>query len=201
MLNVAAIVLAAGHSRRMGAANKLLLQVGEHAMIRHVVGQYRAAIDGPITVVTGHDADSVQFQLRDLDVECVFNPDHEKGQQTSVAYGLSHARDADVLLIGLGDQPLLRSADICDLVRVHSSISPTKISIPVNGAARGNPIVVPHTLRPNLTADPSRPGCMRFTRENPEYVQRHTLAAIGFYADIDTPNDYAALSQKKELTS
>ena len=201
MLSVAAIVLAAGQSRRMGAINKLLLQVGEHAMIRHVVGQYRAAIDGPITVVTGHDADSVQSQLRDLKVECVFNPDHEKGQQTSVAFGLSHAPDADVLLIGLGDQPFLRSSDIRDLVDAHRCISPTKISIPVDEEVRGNPIAVPRALRPNLTADPNRLGCMRFTRENPECVQRHALTAIGFYTDIDTPNDYMALSQKKELTS
>ena len=192
---VSAIILAAGQSRRMGAANKLLLEVGGAAMIRHVVTQYRNAIDGPITAVLGYEADKVQAALEGTGTRCVFNPDHTNGQQTSIACGLAHAPEAELLLIGLGDQPLLKAADIRDLISAHRD--QTKISLPVCDDQRGNPIAVPHALRAQLTANPERPGCMRFTREHPERVQRHTLPAAGFYADIDTPEDYASLTQNE----
>jgi molybdenum cofactor cytidylyltransferase len=196
MIDVAAIILAAGLSRRMGSENKLLLPVGGEPMIRHVVAQYRAAIDGPITVVTGHDASLVESALADIEIDCVFNPNYAQGQQTSVAFGLQHCAPADAVLIGLGDQPLLRSADIIALLDAHRGVN-DKITIPVKDDKRGNPIVVPRTLRPHLTADPSRPGCMRFTRENPDLVHRQPLIAKGFYTDIDTPSAYALFCQKE----
>lgn len=198
MHNGSAIILAAGQSRRMGALNKLLLSVNGVPMVRHVVNQYRAAIDGQITIVVGHEADKVKEALEGTSTHCVFNPDHANGQQSSVACGLAHAPAAGLVLIGLGDQPLLRTADIRDLVAAHQD--DTKISIPVSGDKRGNPIAVPHALRARLTADPARPGCMRFTRDHPEMVHRHRLPAEGFYADIDTPEDYAALLQKGPLS-
>ncbi|MEP5730445.1 MAG: nucleotidyltransferase family protein [Sulfitobacter sp.] len=199
MHEVAAIILAAGVSRRMGADNKLLLSVGGVAMIRRVVAQYRAAIDGPITVVTGHDASHVKAALGQADVTCVFNSKYEDGQQGSVAFGLGHAADAALLLIGLGDQPLLRAEDIRALIAAHRNADPGKVSVPVHADKRGNPIVVPHVLRSQLTANPERPGCMRFTRDNPDLVQRHLLPAAGFYTDIDTPQEYTALCQKVEF--
>ena len=191
MPEVAAIVLAAGRSRRMGAANKLLLPVEGVPMIRHVVDQYRAALDGSVTVVLGHEAERVGAALRGSGAVCVFNPDHDAGQQASVACGLADAPEVDLLLIGLGDQPVLQARDIRDLVAAHGA--GMRISIPVRGDRRGNPIVVPRILRARLLADPERPGCMRFTRAHPELVERHALEAAGFYADVDTPEDYAAV--------
>ena len=198
MHKVAAIILAAGQSQRMGDANKLLLRIDGIPMIRHVVNRYRAAINGPIIVVTGFEAGKVQKALQGVDVQCEFNPEYECGQQTSVACGLTHVPDADLLLIGLGDQPLLRTSDICALIDVHEDEN--KISIPTMANRRGNPIAVPHALRARLTVNPKRPGCMSFTRDNPDLVTRHTLPAAGFYADVDTPDDYVAVSQRRNLT-
>ncbi|SOH93340.1 molybdenum cofactor cytidylyltransferase [Monaibacterium marinum] len=201
MHRVATIILAAGLSRRMGAHNKLLLPVNGLPMVRHVVQQYRAALDGPIIVVTGWDACAVKQALLGLGAQCVFNPSYEQGQQSSVAFGLSNCPPADVVLIGLGDQPLLRSADITALLEAHVSGHPAKISIPTSDGKRGNPIAVPHVVRPQLTMDRLRPGCMRFTRDNPDMVQRHSLSAQGFYTDVDTPEAYASLTAISECAS
>lgn len=201
MTDVAAIILAAGLSRRMGTNNKLLLPVGGIPMIRHVVMQYRSALSGPITVVTGHEAPQVTAALEDLEVDCAFHAGFEQGQQTSVAFGLSKCPDAEVVLIGLGDQPYLRAEDITTLVEAHHNADPNKISIPALDGTRGNPIAVPRALRPRLTADPSRPGCMRFTRDNPQLVQRNGLTARGFYCDVDTPDAYALVSNEEDALS
>lgn len=188
------ILLAAGLSRRMGGRNKLLAPVAGRPMVRHVARVYLAALDGPLTVVTGHEATAVRAALAGLAVRFAHNERFARGQPGSVAAGLAAAAPADHLLIGLGDQPLLRPDDLAALIAAHRAGDPGKITIPRRDGARGNPILVPSQRRADLTSDPARPGCMRFTRDHPEHVQFADLPAPGFYADVDTPADYAALS-------
>ena len=115
-----------------------------------------------------------------------------------MACGLRAAGKAEVLLIGLGDQPLLTPDDLRALLAAHAAADPGRISIPRRGDRRGNPIAVPDPLRAGLLADPHAPGCKRFTRDNPDLVQFHPLAASGFYTDIDTPDAYAAFTARAQ---
>ncbi|ABD55008.1 nucleotidyltransferase family protein [Jannaschia sp. CCS1] len=194
MRDVTAILLAAGLSRRMGERNKLLLPVGGVPMIRHVVDVYNAATSGSVLVVTGHEASDVAAALDGSGATTVFNPDFAQGQPTSVACGLRNAPEARALFIGLGDQPLLTADDLHALLAAHAAADPSRISIPALGDQRGNPIVVPSPLRAPLLADPRSPGCKTFTRTHPEHVQFHVLPSSGFYADVDTPAAYDALT-------
>ncbi|MBT8168075.1 nucleotidyltransferase family protein [Phaeobacter gallaeciensis] len=192
MPEVTAIILAAGLSRRMGALNKLLLPVGDVPLIRKMVDVYSTAV-GSVLVVTGHQASEVETVLAGSSVKTVFNTEYRNGQPTSVACGLRAASNADAVLIGLGDQPLLSADDIHALLVTHFSADRSRISIPMNGDQRGNPIVVPDNLFARLLADPKSPGCREFTRTHPEHVQFHPLASAGYYTDLDTPEAYAAL--------
>ena len=192
-----AIILAAGLSRRMGEANKLLLPFSGTPMIRHMVGLYAQITTTPVHVVTGFQGGKVAEALRGTGARLIYNPDFELGQSTSVACGLRAIGPLDEILIGLGDQPLLQSSDLTDLVAAYRAADRGRISIPSNGNQRGNPILVPGTLHARLLADPHAPGCKKFTREHPEHVQFHALSARGFYSDVDTPQAYAALSQQQ----
>lgn len=194
MNNLSTVILAAGLSRRMGTDNKLLLPVCGVPMICHMVDVYSAVTDGAVIVVTGHEAQRIEDAFEGRDVHTVFNPDYNLGQQTSVACGLKAAPEDHDLLIGLGDQPLLRERDLHALLDVHRA-QPGQISIPRHADQRGNPIVIPAALRAQLLADPRAPGCRSFTRQNPKQVQFHDLSAPGFYADIDTPEAYAAFDR------
>ena len=194
MNNLSTVILAAGLSRRMGTDNKLLLPVCGVPMIRHMVGVYSAVTDGAVIVITGHEAQRIESALAGSVVQTVFNPDYNLGQHTSVACGLNAVPEGHDLLVGLGDQPLLRETDLHALIDAHKA-RPGLISIPQNAAQRGNPIVIPAALRARLLADPRNPGCRSFTRQNPEQVQFHDLPAAGFYADVDTPEAYAAFER------
>ena len=191
---VSTILLAAGLSTRMGQQNKLLLPVGGVPMIAHLVSVYREATDGAVLVVTGHETDAVEAALKDSGARTVFNHDFARGQASSVVTGLKAAEDADMLFIGLGDQPLLTPEDLRGLIAAHKAADPRKISIPQYSGARGNPILVPASLRPRLLDDPKRPGCRQFTRAHADQVQFLNLSARGYLADVDTPSDYAALT-------
>ena len=190
MTETTAILLAAGQSTRMGAQNKLLLEINGVPMIRHIVEQYQSAIDGPVLVVLGHEEKLVKAALDGTGADTVFNADFAEGQFTSVATGLRNAVDAETVLIGLGDQPLLRHKDITALLTSHRVANPGKISIPVNEGARGNPLVVPRSLRARLLEDPKKPGCQKFTRTHPELVQELPLQSPGLFIDVDTPEDF-----------
>ena len=71
--SVAAILLAAGQSRRMGSINKLLVEIDGLSMIRRSMEAILASKAGPIIVVIGHEADRVCKELEPYDVTFVQN--------------------------------------------------------------------------------------------------------------------------------
>lgn len=192
MAETSAILLAAGLSRRMGPTNKLLLPVGGKPLVRHVVDTYCSAIAGEVLVVLGHEHEKVAAALEGAAVRTVLNAAYAEGQPTSVMCGLQSAPVADDVVIGLCDQPFLSASDILSLISAHRDAVPGKISIPLHNGLRGNPIVVPAAVRPQLLADAKHPGCHRFTRAHPDRVQYLPLVAPGFYTDMDTPESYKA---------
>ena len=103
---VAALVLAAGQSRRMGQANKLLAPVDGRPMVAHAVDAMLASRADPVIVVTGHQADAVRAALAGRPVIWAHNPDYASGLSSSLAAGLAALpEDAEGVVIGLGDMP------------------------------------------------------------------------------------------------
>src|SRR6516162_640258 len=72
--NVAAILLAAGRSRRMGAF-KPLLPFGKQSVIEHCIQTLRRAGIDRIVVVLGHRAEDLRELLRNAPVCFALNPD------------------------------------------------------------------------------------------------------------------------------
>ncbi len=187
-----AIILAAGLSRRMEDRNKLMLPIHGKPMIRHVVETYLSVLDERVWVVTGYEGERIEAALRGLNVQIVHNEDFEAGQPFSVRAGLVEARGAQHYLIGLGDQPELSGDDLHALIAAHLAGDAQKVSIPYRNATRGNPIVVPATMRAQLLADQANPGCGKFTRAHPELAQHIPMTQTGFFNDIDTPAAFEA---------
>ena len=167
-------------------------------MVRHVAETYIRVVNCPLVVVTGFEEDKIRQSLKGLSVRFVKNEAFSDGQIGSVAKGLSVAPEARALLIGLADQPLLKSHDLQNLLEAHRKQVGLKITVPVKNGQRGNPIVVPAALRPRLTENSHKPGCMHFTRAHPETVQKVEFAVDGFFVDIDTPRDFAKAVQIQE---
>jgi len=198
VFETAAIVLAAGLSRRMGAINKLLIEIDGVPMIRRPVQICLEVCDGPVTIVTGHQREAVEQALAGLEISFVFNPDFEAGQKTSVAAGLVASTDAKDTLIALGDQPFLRVEHISWLLTQHRQNENPLITVPIKEGQRGNPLVVPHSLKPMLLADRRSPGCQKFTRENPALVCFAATQISAFFSDIDTPEELETLQIDRE---
>jgi len=110
---IAALVMAAGRSSRMGTANKLLAEVDGQPMVRRAVEAALASAAGPVFVVLGHDAHRVRAALRGCKVHFIDNPDYAEGMSTSLRRGLASLPDGvDGAVILLGDMPRIEPAAI-----------------------------------------------------------------------------------------
>lgn len=141
-LQVAGVVLAAGQSKRMGEANKLLEPVLGEPMVRRVV---RTALDGgldPVIVVLGHQEAEVRESLHGLPVQFVWNPEYQAGMGTSVGCGIGElGPDAAGAMILLGDMPWVSPEQVKQLTRAFSPNEDRGICVPMVRRKRGNPIV------------------------------------------------------------
>ncbi|MBM3573838.1 MAG: 4-diphosphocytidyl-2C-methyl-D-erythritol kinase, partial [Alphaproteobacteria bacterium] len=97
MPRIAALILAAGQSTRMGGANKLLADIQGQPMLAHVVQAVGAAKIAEITIVTGHMADEIERVARAAagarTLRFVHNPDFAAGLSTSLAAGIAALGD------------------------------------------------------------------------------------------------------------
>lgn len=194
---IAAIVLAAGSSRRMGGRNKLLVPRGGCPLVRHVVTTILKSQADPVVVVLGHEAEAVRTVLADLPVTFVFNPRHTEGMTTSIQAGVA-AVSTDVLgyMICLSDQPLIEASEydrLIDAFRQAYSSNRTCIVVPEFEGRRGNPVLFSACYRQDILAVTQRTGCRSLVSRHAAQVVRVTMSTDHVLQDIDTPEALAAL--------
>ena len=144
---IAAIVLAAGSSKRMGE-HKLLIRLGEKTVIEHAVDNILASAVDKVVVVTGYNAPPVrkvlaergrETALKSGRLKVIHNPHYEEGQATSVRAGLAELNEhVQAILFCLGDQPLSPDT-INTLVRTFREKKPLVVYPNIAGA--GNPVL------------------------------------------------------------
>jgi molybdenum cofactor cytidylyltransferase len=138
---IAAVVLAAGRSTRMGS-NKLLKPVKGKPMIRGTVEAVLQSQASPVVVVTGHDEALVRDALKDLPIVFTTNPDYADGLSTSLAAGVAKLpQTADGALMVLGDMPLVPPQTLNRLIASFDPARGHSICVPVYQGERGNPIL------------------------------------------------------------
>jgi molybdenum cofactor cytidylyltransferase len=191
--NIAALLLAAGLSERMGAVNKLTLKVGGVEMVRRAA---QTLIDCGLDlfVVVGHERERVAKALSGLSCSLVDNPDFREGQPSSMRAGLDAiGGDYDGVIVALADQPLLDAQDVASLLAAYSGSDGTRIMVPFHRDQRGNPIILPAAIVEEIGERPMNFGCRKFIERNPERIVVYQAPNDHFTRDIDTPEALAAL--------
>lgn len=188
---IAAIVLAAGSSQRMGAKNKLHLPIEGVPLLRRSLKIVLASNIDEVVVVLGHDHKSTRALVDDLPLQLVYNQVHSSGQMTSVHRGLISLENSyDGVLIALGDQPALSVADINYLIDAYQNRSSGEVVVPTFKGERGNPIIISENCRADILAGTRNLGCRKFIENNPELVCRVEMSNPGVVTDLDTPQEY-----------
>lgn len=185
---IAAVVLAAGLSRRMGRA-KLLMPVGGRAIVRYVVESVLAGGVDLVWVVTGPDVEPIEAALAGLEVQIAVNPAPEEGQASSLRAGIAALpASVDAVLIALGDQPSLAPSIIPALLAARRT-SPKLIVAPRYRDGQGNPVLFKREIFPELLRLTGDQGARPIIQKEPARVEWVELD-LPMPPDVDTLDDY-----------
>lgn len=195
---LAAIILAAGDSRRMGTPKALLSDPDGRPFVARLVRSFSAAGIDEVVVVTGamHDAivDALASDAPPARPLCVRNPDPSRGQLSSLWAGLESATRSDLegVLVTPVDIPMVRTTTIRQVIeawgRTHAPI--------VRPAVRerhGHPVLFDRVTFEALRTAPLSEGARVVVRANADRVVNVEVDDEGCLVDIDTPEDYKAV--------
>jgi molybdenum cofactor cytidylyltransferase len=186
--NIAAIVLAAGRSTRMGGPNKLLAEIGGRPLVRIAVEQALASRAKPVIVVTGHERERVEAALKGLPVQFVHNPDFAVGLGGSVRTGIAAVpAAADGAIVCLGDMPQVDAALIDRLITAFAPEQGALAVMPTIDGQRGNPVLWSRRFFPDLMAIEGDVGARNLINRYGEAVVEVPVTGKGALVDVDTP--------------
>jgi len=187
---IAAIVLAAGRSTRMGETNKLLADFNGQPMVAQTLEQVQAAGIRQICVVTGHEADRVEAALAGHEVWFVRNENFNNGLSTSLISGIrALGEEVDGVVIMLGDMPLVSGDDIRRLIEGFQKSS--DICVPVWQGRRGNPVLWGRDYFSGLQELTGDKGARDLLNQFSEDVIEVEMTGEGVLRDFDTAVELA----------
>jgi molybdenum cofactor cytidylyltransferase len=188
-MKVAAIVLAAGGSARLGQPKQLLEFQGK-PLVSRVTEAALAAGCAPVAVVVGRDREAIEVALQHLNVQLVSNENWNEGIGSSIRAGVAALPDWDAVVLAACDQPHVNAEVIRQLIRRHEETQQPIVASAYSGT-RGVPAVFAQHYRAELLVLPNEEGAKVIIDRHPANV-----APIDFpegAIDIDTPADYRAL--------
>ncbi len=193
---VAAIVLAAGRSTRMGA-NKLLEDLDGKPVVRHVVEAALASRCEAVSVVLGHQAVEVSAALEGLDVRFIHNPQYADGMSTSLAAGVQQTPEATMaVLVCLGDMPLVTPNMMDAVIDGLARNTDAKAVVPVASGRRANPVLITRALFADVAKLSGDVGAKAILdRAGPDLVEV-AIDDPAVLIDVDTQ---AALTEARSL--
>jgi molybdenum cofactor cytidylyltransferase len=147
---IAAVVLAAGRSQRMGAP-KLALPWGKTTVIGQVVSVLREAGLAEVLVVTGDTGQEIKAALQGIPIRVAHNPDSSAGEMlSSCQVGLKELpEEVEAALIVLGDQPQIQGDVVRAVVSSYQKNKPDLV-VPSYQMHRGHPWLVARRLWPAI---------------------------------------------------
>lgn len=188
---IAAIVLAAGQSQRMGPKNKLLEDVAGTPLVRRAVMAAVASSAGQVVVVTGHQGQDVRAALNDLDVTFVHNPNYAQGLSTSLKAGLNHlSPQVAGAVICLGDMPGITASHIDRLISEFAPDHDRAIGVPVHSGKRGNPVLWGRHFFKDMCQIAGDVGARHLVGANESLVYEVNFDDTAALIDLDTPGQW-----------
>jgi molybdenum cofactor cytidylyltransferase len=193
-LEVAGIILAAGAATRMGQT-KQLLPFQNQTLLGHVVDVAVDAGLAPVIVVIGAEADAVQRSIAHKAIELVRNVEWPGGMGSSITAGMRHLRQANeesaaVALLS-ADQPLITSRHVSEMKRLLHTSNADAVAAEYSGTL-GIPAIFSRKLFARLAELSPTSGAKALLRDPQLRIVPFPLPEAA--TDIDTPEDFAALS-------
>lgn len=188
MPRVAAILLAAGQSRRMGAVNKLLADVDGQPMVRHALAAIEASAAHAVIVVTGHEPEAIREALDGVDVTFAHNGLYADGLSTSLGAGLlAVPSECEAAVVCLGDMPRISPAVIDRLISAYNPVEGRAICVPTRNGKRGNPVLFDRQFFAEVLEIGGDVGARHLIGQHEDLVAEVPMDDDAIFLDVDTP--------------
>lgn len=195
MQNISTILLGAGESKRMGQ-NKLLLPWGKRTILEQSLQTFLHSRVNEVILVVNDQTEKIARQLKGQRVKVTVNSDYRKGMSSSIRCGLKLLNPKTKgILIGLGDQPLLKSRTVNALINVFKKTE-GKIIVPSFKGRRGHPVLFDRRYREELLKLKGDEGGRSILKRHFQKVVVVPVRSEGVIRDIDRWGDYKRLSRK-----
>jgi molybdenum cofactor cytidylyltransferase len=189
---VAALILAAGQSRRMGRKNKLLARFDGEQLIRRSVRAALASKASPVIVVTGHMEGEIRAALDGLDVTFAHNADFAEGLSSSLKRGMGEVPgDASGALVMLADMPGIDADALNRLLDAFDPQAGRAIILPTAAGKRGNPVIWARDYFAELQSLSGDTGARHLLASHEDAVCRVEIGGDALL-DVDTPEALSA---------
>ncbi|MDO4622732.1 MAG: NTP transferase domain-containing protein [Eubacteriales bacterium] len=190
-MKIAALIVAAGRSSRMGNF-KPMLQLGSITIAERVVTNFRQAGIQKIVMVTGYQAAELERHLANRNLIFLRNEKYAETQMfDSVRIGLEYLKDkADRILFCPVDVPLFTAETVHRLLETDAPLV-----TPICDGVIGHPIVIRSDLVDKILAHSGErglKGAMEASGAEHVYLE---VSDEGIRHDADTPDDYEELLQ------
>jgi molybdenum cofactor cytidylyltransferase len=190
--HIAAVILAAGMSSRMGEA-KQLLRLGERTLLEQVIENVRSSGVDNIVLVLGHGADAIQETIATENLKIVVNDAYREGMGTSLRTGIAALPpEMDAALVVLADQPFVRPETL-RLLMDHYQESNAQIVIPMYKGFRGNPVLLDRCVFPEVMELRGDIGCRAVFGSHLEGIVKAPVDDVGILLDLDSREDLERL--------
>ncbi|MDO4536237.1 MAG: NTP transferase domain-containing protein [Clostridium perfringens] len=190
MIDVDAVILGSGLSKRM-ESNKLLLDYEGKTVIERVVLAVLKAncFKNVLVVVKDREVEEI---LAKYNVKTIFNPNYKHGKSTSIHLGLMILGESHGTMFLVGDQPFVDSDSIlnlwCEFIQNKDNIL-----VPYINRTMGKPIIFPKSLYGELLNLKGENGVMDVLKNNEGIIKKVRVSNYKLFFDMDTKEDYEVL--------
>jgi len=177
---------------------KALLKLGEETFLDRAISTY-AQVCGAVTVVLGHQADSIRAQSARREMaNFVINPDPERGQLSSLQTGLAAiSENPDAVAFCPVDCAAVRPETVRALVESLAG-SRAVFAIPRYRDKRGHPVVFRTPVLAEFLALPATASARDVVHAYAARTVYLDTEDFGVVLDADTPEDYQAMVKAVE---
>ncbi len=192
--DIAAAVLSAGESRRMGSP-KALLDAGDgDTFVERIVKVLRAVGVRRILVVVAPDSGPIRLAVERVNASLVVNPDPGPGPISSIRAALDVVEPEGFggLMFWPVDMPLVKPDSVGRVLAAFAPDGPA-IVVPTHEGRRGHPVVHARSLWPELRSPEADGGARDLVRKDPSRVLEVPVDDEGVLLDIDTKREYRRL--------
>ena len=186
---IAAILLAAGQSKRMIDENKLSKKFQNTPLINHSIKNILSSHIDELIIVVGYQKEIIENLIeKNNKIKIIFNKNFKTGMASSIKVGLSLlSKKTEAFFICLGDMPMINKKIYNQLISYKNK---KDIIVPTYNGIQGNPVLFPKFMKPSIMSINGDVGAKKILEQNKEKILKVKIDDINITRGFNTKNNF-----------